>query len=692
MMLAMRWAPHPWSGRGALSVHAGRWPPFGALAAWGSGAIAVAGVGGGLWFMEQGGGVTVNDALLAVPFAVFGVVGALIAERRPGNILGWLCCAVGVAIGVYYLSSYYGQHVLHDGGGGATVTVAAWLAAWTPAVGLGVLLVFVPLTFPTGALPSRRWRPVGWSAAGVIATATVAAALQQGPVDEDLPVRNPLSLSGADQQLEATIVLAALATLCLSIASLTSLLFRYRVGDLQLRLQVKWLLAGGAIAVAGTAASVVAGLAGVGDGVLGGAIGVLAHLGLLIVPIAIGVAVLRHRLLDIDLIISRGVVYAVLTVCVVAGYAACIAVLMALSGDEPDATMSLVATGVVALVFAPLRHVVQHHVDRFVYGDRGDPYAVVSRLGRRLEQADATQPLLLGIVDEIAASLKLPFVAIEGPDGTVAGVHGEPAGEVVRLPLTHGPLTLGHLVVSPRTPGEQLDASDLRLLDDLARLAALAARSVALADDLQTSRERIVTAREEELRRLRRELHDGLGPTLAGAALRLEAGRRVHGQDPAIDALLVSVKAEIQSALADVRRTVYDLRPPALDDVGLIEALRRRADNLAVGFVASVEADEPLGDMPAAVEAAAFRIAAEAITNCAVHAAARTCRVSLHRHDSVLEVEIVDDGRGIAPGCHRGVGLSAMQERAAELGGDCVVDSPLAGGTRVKARLPCGRP
>ena len=203
---------------------------------------------------------------------------------------------------------------------------------------------------------------------------------------------------------------------------------------------------------------------------------------------SIGVAVLRYQLLDIDVIISRGTVYLALTAGVVTSYLGIVALMAAVFDTERTGAVSLVATGLVALVFAPLRHWLQRHVNRWVYGDRADPYAVVSRLGRRLEEADAPGAMLAGIVDTIAASLRLPFVAIERADGGPPVMHGSPAPEAARFPLSHEGQVLGFLVVGPRTPGEPLAAADRRVLDDVARLAALAARSAALADELQRSR------------------------------------------------------------------------------------------------------------------------------------------------------------------------------------------------------------
>jgi signal transduction histidine kinase len=250
---------------------------------------------------------------------------------------------------------------------------------------------------------------------------------------------------------------------------------------------------------------------------------------------------------------------------------------------------------------------------------------------------------------------------------------------------------IGRLVLSPRAPGEEFSSADRTLLEDLARQAEVAVHAVRLTTDLQHSRERLVATREEERRRLRRDLHDGLGAQLAGLNVQAGTLRRLIPHDPAAaDELVVELRDELRSAISDIRRLVYDLRPPALDDLGLAEALRRLAERYGSNgeqLHVLVEAPEDLPNLPAAVEVAIYRIAHEALTNVARHAQARRCVVRLAVNDDVM-LEIVDDGVGIPQGRSAGVGLSSMRERASELGGTCVVESAPQGGTRVLVRLP----
>jgi signal transduction histidine kinase len=300
--------------------------------------------------------------------------------------------------------------------------------------------------------------------------------------------------------------------------------------------------------------------------------------------------------------------------------------------------------------------------------------------------------------------LKLPYVAIQlrREDGfETAATAGNPVDYPLNVPLIYGGETVGRLILGPRAGEENFAPADRRLLDDLTHQIGVAAHAVRLTDealrlsaDLQRSRERLVTAREEERRRLRRDLHDGLGPQLAGLTMTAEAARDlVYTHPERAEGLLDNLVERAQAAVSDVRHLVYALRPPALDALGLLGALRAHADHHNDGGVrVSVEAPEELPSLPAAVEVAAYRIVLEAINNVERHAAARACvvRVALDEAAAALRVEIVDDGRGIGEDHRTGVGLSSMRERAAELGGWCTVEAMAAGGTQVRSHLPCG--
>jgi signal transduction histidine kinase len=415
---------------------------------------------------------------------------------------------------------------------------------------------------------------------------------------------------------------------------------------------------------------------------------------LLFVPVFTFIAILRYRLFDIDVVINRTLVYGALSACVVGIYVLAVVALGTVFQARGNLAISLLATGFVAVLFQPLRSRLQRSVNRLMYGERDDPYVVISRLGKRLEATLAPDTVLPTLVETIAQALKLPYAAIllkEGEGFRTAAAYGSPRGEPETLPLVYQREEIGRLVLFPRSPGEAFSDADRSLLEDLARQAEVAVHAVRLTSDLQHSRERLVATREEERRRLRRDLHDGLGAQLAGLNVQAGALRRLIPRDPdAADDLVMELREELRSAIADIRLLVYNLRPPALDDLGLAEALRRLAEHYgseAEQLSVLVEVPEDLPNLPAAVEVAVYRITQEALTNVARHAQAKSCVVHLAVNEEV-GLKIVDEGVGIPAQRSAGVGLSSMRERASELGGSCVVERAPEGGTRVLVRLP----
>jgi len=430
------------------------------------------------------------------------------------------------------------------------------------------------------------------------------------------------------------------------------------------------------------------------------------YFAMFLIPLSIGIAILRHNLFNIDLIINRTLVYGSLTASIVLLYVIVVVGFGQLLQVRGNVILSLIATGLAAVFFQPLRERLQRTVNRLMYGERDDPYEVLSRLGSRLEATLAPDAVLPAVAHTVREILKLPYTEIQlkRADGfESAGIAGRPVEEKLRLPLVYGGETVGRLVLGKRAGESGFTHGERRLLEDLAHQIGAAAHSALMTDeavrlsfDLQRSRERLVEAREEERRRLRRDLHDGLGPRLSGQALTVDAVRALMRRDPdAAEELLLELKDDAQDAVADIRRLVYGLRPPALDDLGLLGALRETAEQYATkGLRVSVETPETLPPLSAAVEVAAYRIAQEALTNVSRHAGARTCTISLTIDEpSALRLEVRDNGIGIAePGAnstvHAGVGLTSMRERASELGGSLVVEPLSEGGTLVRTRLP----
>ena len=663
--------------------------------------LALAVVGAVLWFLNRdlGGAVFVPHLLLVPGFASVGVV---VAVRRRSHQIGWLFLGMGL---IAALTGFGFQYAVRAGVTAPGSLPAGWLlaaiTAWTwplSFAGLGFVLVL----FPDGGLPSPRWRPVAWALGLSFGAAFVWGVVRPEPIDLSvLTVDNPLGIAllerlvgePLERQLGWAVLLVWVVTI---LACLLAPFLRWRQAGWEARQQLKWLALVAAMSAVLAVAGFLLTLTDVAP-VLGGLLLVAALTGLGVgIPLAAGAAILRHRLYEIDRILNRSLVYAVLTACVIAAYVGLVSVLGGLLSTRASLGLSLVATVVVAVLFEPARRRIQLGVDRLLFGERRNPSAVLARLGRlgRLEATLAPELVLGSVAQTVASALRLPYAAVElrWPEGTLQAVHGDPVAEPVAAPLVYQQEPVGRLLVSPRTPGERFTGVERRLLDDLAGQVALVASAVRLTVDLQHARERLVLGREEERRRLHRDLHDGLGPTLAGVVLGLDAvGRALGGEQVAVQQLVGRLKADVQAAVADTRRLVYELRPPALDALGLVAALRKQAASLGLDgqcLQVQVEAPDRLDGLPAAVEVAAYRIALEALTNARRHAQARRCQVRLALLDDGLRIEVRDDGRGLPADPAEGVGLASMRERAAELGGWCQIEPAPNGGTSVRAWLP----
>jgi len=426
--------------------------------------------------------------------------------------------------------------------------------------------------------------------------------------------------------------------------------------------------------------------------------------------VAIAAAILRYRAFDIEILVNRTLVWGSLTACVAAVYGGTLLLLAVLleAQTRQRFVLTLLVTGLIAACLQPLRRRLQRTVNRWMYGDRDDPAAVLARLGDRLQAAGPADAVLAGLVATVGQAMKLPYVAIEldRPGGhEVAADWGRPGGPLVSLPLVHDGQMAGRLLVASGAQSGALRPRDRRLLEVLAQQAGAAVHAAWLAADLERSRgeledarNRLVRARAEERRRLRRDLHDGIGPLLAGMTLQVDAARNLLGREPAgTKALLGQVRRELELAVADIRNLVDALQPTPPDQLGLVPALQEAAARFSTaatgpasadeGLLAMVEAPDDLPRLPAAVELAAYRIATEALTNAARHARARHCWIRL-ACNGTLNLEVADDGLGVYHPSASGVGLHSMQERAAELGGTCTVEFFPGAGTRILARLP----
>lgn len=410
-------------------------------------------------------------------------------------------------------------------------------------------------------------------------------------------------------------------------------------------------------------------------------------------PLSLTIAILRYRLFDIDIIINRTLVYGSLTITTMGIYIFIVGYLGNMIQAVSQSTLAFLATGLVALIFQPLREKLQKSINRFMFGERDDPFAILSSLAERLEIASEPDVILPSIVETVGQALKIPYVAIEGNQGQLTSViteFGIRRRELERFQLIYQSDTVGQLVIAHRSPQEQFREAEYRLLRNIARQTGAAVHAAKLTADLRRSRQQLVNAREEERRRLRRDLHDGLGPTLASLTLKIDNARNELTRNPQIaDRLLLETKALIQETLKDIRRLVYELRPPALDDLGLLKAIQAFIDQQRLYTLqVEVKTDPDLPELPAAVELAAYRIALEAITNVIRHSQATKALISLFQQREDLIIEIHDNGRGLPEPLPAGVGIASMRERAEELGGYLVINSQ-GSGTNLRANLPC---
>jgi signal transduction histidine kinase len=569
------------------------------------------------------------------------------------------------------------------------------------------MAVVMPQVFPSGAPLKDRWRRLFQGSVLYMGAITAVLAFAQMPLEDPyagLRIPNPLGVIQIGGEIIFPAVMIPL--LIFALLGITSLFVRFRRSRGDERQQIKWIFY--ALAVLFGSYWIFQGIEYLAGGqgspflsVLGLTIWRFGRCGL---PLVIGFSILKYRLYDIDLIINRTLVYSALTAIIVVGYVLLVTALGALLPAVGNVLPSLLATGVIAAVFAPLREWLQRGVNRLMFGWRDDPYDVLSQLGRLLSNSATPHTTLQTVVDTIATSLKLPYAAIQLEQDTEFKVSAEFRAEnrtasegQITLPLVHQNEVVGQLVVSPRSPGESLASNDRQLLEDIAHQAGAMAHAVRLTDALQRSRQRLVTAREEERRRLRRDLHDGLGPTLASHTLKLDTAMElIHEEPNAAIEQLQDLHRQTQEIVADIRRLVHQLRPPALDDLGLVGAVQahirhsRRGGNGPHFVVDAPQAGLP--PLPAAIELAAYRITMEAVTNVIRHARAESCQVRFNlnneRPRAVLQIHISDDGIGLPGLLRHGVGLISMRERAEELGGQVAIEPAAGGGTYVYAELP----
>jgi signal transduction histidine kinase len=657
----------------------------------------------------SGGTGNALASVVAVTFVVgFATVGALLAWKCPANPIGWLLSATGLSYAIAFIGLLLLQFP-------RTRIWSNWLG-WLWFFGIG-FVVFVLLLFPTGTLPSRRWRPVGWAAVAALAGWAIGNAFAPTIISAGSPaLRNPIGVAGpAGHVFDVLAGAGAALIVATGLAALVSLVFRYRRAGTVEREQLKWLVYAGGLIVAALLTEIPIGQ------ILGSSAAstnlqdVMSSGAIALVPIAIGIAVFRYHLYDIDVVINKTLVYGSLAVFITGVYVAIVVGLGSLAqrGARPSVALSIAATAVVAVAFQPVRERVQRLANRLVYGRRATPYEVLADFAGRMAGAYAAEGLLPRMARILAEGtgatrvdvwLKSGEVFHDGaawpPEAaplpparaTAADVPAYPTADRI-LPVRYQGEVLGALSVSKR-PGEALTPTEDRLLADLAAQVGLVLKNAGLREQLlarleeiRASRLRLVAAQDAERRRIERNIHDGAQQQLVALAIKLSITESMIGTDTEGEReLLAELRADAAGAVEDLRDLARGIYPPRLASMGLAAALQAQAGKAPVPT--SVTADG-VGRYPQEMEAAVYFCVLEALQNVAKYAGATRAEVRLAASGPGLEFTVTDDGAGFDPDSNAfGTGLQGMADRLHAHGGSLLVRSQPGHGTTVTGRLP----
>ena len=664
-----------------------------------------------------GSSVSLSELPFAIAFVAFPAVGYVLASRRPDNAISWLIAGVGAAFAVDGLLSSYAAYALHGGLGGrhlGAVLAAIEAPMWVPIVVPPV--TFLLLLFPSGHLPSLRWRWFARVLGGGLILVFLWIVFSPG-VLEDAPVaglENPLGLEWLRPVLPLALAFIALIPVGV-VASLVSLVQRFRRSTGIERLQLTWLVTAAAIVGLLYAIAIPIGLV-TGWGAAPLWVEVLQNVAIVsfaLIPIAIGVSVLRYRLLEIDLVINRALLLGTLAIFISAVYFAIVVGVGALVGSRADAVLSAVAAAVVALAFQPVRRRAQRLADRMVYGKRASPYEVLSEFSERLGKAYASDELLfrmaralaegtsaaradvwIRVGDQLRSEATWPREEQPFPPMPVAASEDGSASPMSMLePIHHDGELLGALSIKKKA-GEAITPTEERLVRDLAAQAGLVMRNVALTqqlmeniDQLRASRQRLVTAQDEERRKLERNLHDGAQQQIVALAVKLRLLEQLIERDAAkARSMATDLQGDIDSALKELRDLARGIYPPLLADQGLVAALESQAQRSVVPV--AIEADG-IGRYPRDAEAAVYFSCLEALQNVAKYARASRATLRLWDGDGHLRFEVIDDGVGFdTDETSYGTGLQGMIDRLAAVGGELHVRSVPGTGTTVTGGIP----
>jgi signal transduction histidine kinase len=701
------------------------------VVAWGLIGLAGALLAGRLTLGTYTGSLTDQGGFFYISLFIFLTLtfvasGAFIVIRQPRNTIGWLLLTIPLMGELaLFMGDYATYGLVTRPGSLPAARWAAWIDRWDI---VPTFAIFIPLflLFPDGRLPSRRWRPVLWFTTAAIAIGTLAFALTPGRMTgafSDLTkvhVTNPAGLARFGGLVNAATAIAGFATLVSAFLACASLVIRFKSRRGDERQQVKWLAFVGvaflsAFVLTIAISSMFPEKSAANDLVGNVGFGVMFFILAVGIPAACAIAIVKHRLYELDVVINKTVVYAALAgfitlvyVGIVVGVGAAIG-----QGSKPNLGLSILATAIVAVAFQPVRERIQRLANRLVYGKRATPYEVLSEFSSRMAGTYATDDLLprmarilaegtgaaqasvwLRVGSEVRAEAAWPTDA--APGSSLALSDGElPAfpGATRAYPVHHRGELLGALALA-KAPGDRLTPGEDKLASDLASQAGLVLRNVRLTEELlerlnelQASRQRIVAAQDQERRRLERNIHDGAQQQLVALAVKLGLARRLTGTDPGrAEALLTQVEVETTEALETLRDLARGIYPPLLAEQGLAAALQAQARKSSVPV--SVR-DEGVGRYPQEVEAGVYFCCLEALQNVAKYASASQATVTLSASDGHLTFTVSDDGVGFDPSSTSyGTGLQGMADRLSALGGDVWVESEPGGGTKVSGKLP----
>jgi signal transduction histidine kinase len=671
---------------------------------------------------QAGGGIS---GFFVFPFASFSIVGVLIATRRPANPIGWLCLGASALLGIGSLSALTGSLLFNanNGLGGYVLLLSAlWNA---PGGGELALLLLLLLVFPDGHLPSARWRWLMYAVAGVASTGLILIVVNATPgvlgiaSQQQQGITLPVSILAIPGSAGVVNTLSNAWNVvgdALGAVVLVSIFLRLRGADADRRHQIKWVAFAAVLlllVIVGISALPFSQQADPGP-VVTAIVGTLVTIAGLAVPVAFGVAVFKYRLYDIDVIISRTLVYGALAVFITAVYVGIAVGIGALigGGGKPDLGLSILATAIVAIGFQPVRERLQRVANRLVYGTRATPYEVLSEFSGRVAESYAAEDVLprMARVLQEGTGAQSAVVWLRSEDQMrPAASHPQSVDGLGPLRMTgnvlpnipadravaveHQGELLGALSVTKRR-GESLTPLEAKLLDDLAHQAGLVIKNVGLTsqllqrlEELRTSRQRLVQAQDEERRRLERNLHDGAQQHLVALKVKLGLVETLSAKDPAkANAMLEQLKSDTDDALETLRDLARGIYPPLLADKGLGTALAAHARKATVPV--TVEADG-IGRYSPDVEATVYFCVLEALQNVQKYAGASRAIVRLRKEAGMLRFVVEDDGHGFDPStAKKGAGLTNMADRLDAAGGSLDVASNPGGGTKVRGTLP----